>query len=117
MDQIIRDLEEKVREYRYWEALAFMADDIEMCDNYARQAEKYEMAIQLLGGNGTIKIADMLPRESDMENKIKDARQHQEEDHIEFINGYELGYRHCYSWMVRILSLFDFTSQPASSEG
>ena len=51
-------------------------------------------------------VTTMLPRESDMENKISDAKQHQSNEHQQFKAGYELGYRHCYSWMVRIISLF-----------
>ena len=50
-------------------------------------------------------VTDMLPKFSDMENKVLDAKAHQKEEHLQFVKGYELGYRHCYNWIKRIVSL------------
>lgn len=53
-----------------------------------------------------LNITALLPKKSDMNNKISDAKKHQTKEHPEFIKGYELGYHHCYNWISRILSLF-----------
>ncbi len=52
------------------------------------------------------KVADILPSEANMLNKISDAKPHQKNETPEFIEGYSLGYHHCYNWIKRITSLF-----------
>ena len=49
----------------------------------------------------------MIPSEMDMENKISDAKPFQKNETEDFIEGYSLGYHHCYDWINRIISLFN----------
>lgn len=50
---------------------------------------------------------DILPKVSDMENKLADARVHQKNEPDGFVEGYRLGYTHCYNWIGRLVKMFN----------
>ncbi|GEM_PF-5613132 len=82
----------------YWKSIS------QLMEEYAQDRAK-----DVQTSTSTENVADfkaILPSERDMLNKISDAKPFQKNETPEFIEGYSLGYHHCYNWIKRITSLF-----------